>query len=234
MFCSILFSNLSAVISLLSKNSLELFIFLYPSIVTLIFDFAPFVSKNSLDKSTILLLFHTITSLFSSVITATSVASKFSLSAYSKNLSLSFLSMTTAILSCDSDIASSVPFNPIYLTGTLFKSIISPSANSPIATDTPPAPKSLHFFINLVTSLFLNNLCIFLSVIAFPFCTSAAHCSVDFSVCSFDDPVAPPIPSLPVLPPSNITTSSFSGLSLLIFSAGAAPTTTPSSILLAL
>ena len=27
-----------------------------------------------------------------------------------------------------------------------------PSANSPMATDTPPAPKSLHFLISLLTS----------------------------------------------------------------------------------
>jgi len=38
--------------------------------------------------------------------------------------------------------ASSVPSSPSYFLGTAFKSISSPSASSPIATDTPPAPKS--------------------------------------------------------------------------------------------
>ncbi len=55
--------------------------------------------------------------------------------------------MTTAILSWDSERAISVPSKPGYFNGTLSKSIYSPSANSPMATDTPPAPpKSLHFF----------------------------------------------------------------------------------------
>ena len=59
---------------------------------------------------------------------------------------------------CDSDIASSVPLSPRYLVGTTSRLISSPGASSPIATDTPPAPKSLHFLIILVTSGFLNNL----------------------------------------------------------------------------
>ena len=195
---------------------------------------APFVFKKSLEISTIISPLYFITNLLESLISATWYASKFSFSAYFIHVSISFLSITTAILSCDSEIASSVPLSPTYFTLTLFKSISSPSANSPIATDTPPAPKSLHFLINFVTFLSLNNLWIFLSTIAFPFWTSALDFSDDSVVCSLDEPVAPPIPSLPVLPPSKITTSPFLGFSLIIFSAGAAPTTSPSSILLAL
>ena len=149
------------------------------------------------------------------------------------NFSSSSLFTTTAILSCDSEIAISVPSNPSYFFGTLSKSISNPLVNSPIATDTPPAPKSLHLLIIVATSLFLNNLWIFLSVGGLPFCTSAPHSLIEFSVCSLDEPVAPPKPSLPVLPPKRITTSPFLGSSLTTFSLGAAAITAPTSILLA-
>ena len=119
---------------------------------------APLVSKNLRLISTIFLPFKYITSLLVSVIVATFVASIFSLLASFIKLSASLLSTTTAILSCDSDIASSVPFNPKYLTGKTSRLMSIPSDNSPMATETPPAPKSLHFFINFVTSLFLNSL----------------------------------------------------------------------------
>ena len=107
------------------------------------------------------------------------------------------------------------------------------SAISPIATETPPAPKSLHLFIICATSLFLKNLWIFLSLGASPFCTSAPQVSIDSSLCSLDEPVAPPQPSLPVFPPSNMIMSPFSGLFLITFSFGAAAITAPISILLA-
>ena len=94
----------------------------------------------------------------SSTTFATTVASMFSFSAKLIKFSTSLSATTTAILSCDSEIASSVPSNPSYFLGTLSKLISNPSANSPIATDTPPAPKSLQRLINLVTSGFLNNL----------------------------------------------------------------------------
>ena len=198
------------------------------------FDFAPFVFRKSLEISAITSFLYFITSLPVSFTSATLYASRFSSSANFINFSTFSSLTTTAILSCDSEMASSVPVRPTYFTLTLSRSISSPSASSPIATETPPAPKSLHFFISCVTSLFLNSLWIFLSVTAFPFWTSALHFSDDSVVCSFEDPVAPPIPSLPVLPPKRITTSPFSGFSLMIFSAGAAPTTSPSSNLLAL
>ena len=54
--------------------------------------------------------------------------------------------------------ASSVPSSPSYFFGTLFRFISRPSASSPIATDTPPAPKSLQRLISFDASAFLNNL----------------------------------------------------------------------------
>ena len=127
------------------------------------------MSRNALEILTISLPLHSNTSLGSSVTTATSTASRFSSFAYSKNCLTSLGSNTTAILSCDSEIESSVPSRPSYFLGTLSSDTLSPSANSPIATDTPPAPKSLHFLTNLVTSGLLNNLCILRSVGALPF-----------------------------------------------------------------
>ena len=113
--------------------------------------------------------FQFITKRLVSVTSATIVASKFSLFANSINAFTSSLATKTAIRSCDSDTASSVPFNPLYLTGTAFKSIFNPSANSPMATQTPPAPKSLHFLIKRVTSPLRNKRWILRSVGAFPF-----------------------------------------------------------------
>ena len=66
--------------------------------------------------------------------------------------------MTIAILSCDSEIANSVPVKPSYFFKTASRLISKPSASSPTATQTPPAPKSLHLTIFLDTSGFLNNL----------------------------------------------------------------------------
>ena len=218
-------------------------IFLFPSKYSCIpfgfsiFAFAiftvPFVFKNSLDRSTISFPLQYIFILGSFVTFATTVDSIFSFSASFWNFSTSFSSITTAILSCDSDIASSVPSNPSYFFGTLSRFISNPSASSPIATETPPAPKSLHLFISVVTSGFLNNLCIFLSSGAFPFCTSAPHVVSDALLCAFDEPVAPPHPSLPVLPPNRTTTSPGSGTFLFTFFFGAAPTNAPISSLLA-
>ena len=123
-----------------------------------IFDFAPFVFRKSLEISAITSFPYFITSLPVSFTSATLYASRFSSSASFINFSTFSSLTTTAILSCDSEIASSVPVRPTYFTLTLSRSISSPSASSPIATETPPAPKSLHFFISFVTSLFLNSL----------------------------------------------------------------------------
>ena len=129
--------------------------------------------------------------------------------------------------------ASSVPSNPSYFFGTLSKLMTKPSANSPTATDTPPAPKSLHLLISLVTSSFLNSLWIFLSSGAFPFCTSAPQVVSDSLVWAFDEPVAPPQPSRPVFPPNRITLSPGVGMVLITFLLGAAPTNAPISYLFA-
>ena len=191
------------------------------------------MSKKLLWISTILLPLQYILNLSLSVTSATTVDSKFSSSANFINLSTSLASTTTAILSWDSDTASSVPSNPSYFFGTLSKSISNPLHNSPIATDTPPAPKSLHLLIIFAASGILNNLWSFLSVGALPFWTSAPQVFIDSVVCSFDEPVAPPTPSLPVLPPNRITTSPKVGSSLTTFSLGAAAITAPTSILFA-
>ena len=167
----------------------------------------PLVSKNSREISTIFLPFKVILILPVSVTTATGVADKFSVAARRINSSTSLAATTTAIRSCDSEIASSVPFNPAYFLGTLSRSISNPSASSPIATDTPPAPKSLHFLILSVASLLRKRRCNFLSVSALPFCTSAPHVSTEWESCALEEPVAPPQPSRPVSPPSKITTS---------------------------
>ncbi len=176
---------------------------------------------------------HSIVNLLLSVTFATTVVSKSSALANSINLSKFSASITTAILSWDSDKAISVPSIPGYFTGTLSNSINNPSANSPIATETPPAPKSLHFLIILLTFSFLNSLTIFLSNGGFPFCTSAPPISRDSSVCFLEEPTAPPNPSLPVLPPTKSTKSPGSEDSLNTFFFGAAATKAPTSILFA-
>ena len=135
---------------------------------------APLEFKNSLERSTIVTPFQFILRRGSSITSATTVASRFSLCASSKNLSTSSLAITTAILSCDSLIAISVPSSPSYFFGTALRSITRPSVSSPIATDTPPAPKSLQRLIIFVTSGFLKSLCSFLS--------SGPQCSRDSRV----------------------------------------------------
>ena len=129
----------------------------------------PFVLRKSRLRSTILSPLQVISSLFSSVTTATTVASRFSSFESAMNFSTSFLSRTTAILSCDSEIASSVPSSPSYFFGTLSRSILSPSASSPIATETPPAPKSLQRLIILQASSRRNRRCSLRSSGALPF-----------------------------------------------------------------
>ena len=84
---------------------------------------APLVSRNARERFTISFPLHESTSLGSSVTTATFVASRFSSDAYFMNSSTSFGSTTTAIRSCDSEIAISVPSRPAYFLGTLSRSI---------------------------------------------------------------------------------------------------------------
>ena len=175
---------------------------------------APLVFRKSLERSSMHFPLQYILTLFVSVTSATVVASRFSSCAYLMNSSSLSASTTTAILSCDSEMASSVPSRPSYFFGTRSRFISSPSASSPIATETPPAPKSLHLLIRVATSFLLNILCIFLSTGGLPFCTSAPHIRIESSVCSLEEPVAPPQPSRPVLPPTRIITSPFCGTRL--------------------
>ena len=75
---------------------------------------APFEFMKSLERSTIFVPRHVIVSRSVSVTRATTVASRFSFPAREMNFSASSGAQTTAILSCDSDIASSVPPSPSY------------------------------------------------------------------------------------------------------------------------
>ena len=119
---------------------------------------APFELRNSRLISQIALPFQNIVSLFSALTFATTVALRFSSFASARKRSTSLLSTTTAILSWLSLIASSVPSRPSYFLGTALRSISRPSASSPIATETPPAPKSLQRLIIRQASPFLKSL----------------------------------------------------------------------------
>ena len=141
--------------------------------------------------------------------------------------------MTTAIRSWDSLMASSVPSRPSYFLGTLSRLMTSPGASSPIATETPPAPKSLQRLMRRVTSGLRKRRWILRSLGGLPFWTSAPHSLRDLVVCSLDAPVAPPIPSRPVRPPRSTTRSPSLGRSRTTASRGAAPITAPTSIRLA-
>ena len=76
---------------------------------TFAFFTSPLVSRNYLAISTIKFPLKYIFTLGSSTTSATIVASKFSFYAKATNLSAFSLATTTAILSCDSEIANSVP-----------------------------------------------------------------------------------------------------------------------------
>ena len=193
----------------------------------------PLVSRNARAKSTIFSPRQYITRRGLSETSATTVASRFSLSACLIKSSRSLASITTAIRSCDSEIASSVPSSPSYFLGTLSRFTTRPSVSSPIATETPPAPKSLQRLIISVTAGLRNKRWILRSVGGLPFWTSAPQESSESTVCSLDEPVAPPQPSRPVRPPSNTIRSPADGRSRRTVSRGAAPITAPISIRLA-
>ncbi len=89
---------------------------------------------------------------------------------------------TTAMRSCDSEMASSVPSRPSYFLVTLSRSMSRPSASSPMATDTPPAPKSLQRLMRRQASSRRNRRCSLRSMGALPFCTSAPQVLEDCPV----------------------------------------------------
>ncbi len=173
---------------------------------------APLEFKNAREMSTIFFPFQCITKRGVFVTVATGVASRFSSFAKAMKASWLVAATKTAIRSWDSLMASSVPSNPSYFLGTAFKSISTPSANSPMATETPPAPKSLHRLIMRDAAGLRKSRCNFLSSGAFPFCTSAPQVSREDAVWDLEDPVAPPQPSLPVLPPTKMITSPAAGV----------------------
>ena len=150
------------------------------------------------------------------------------------NCSSSSGATTTAMRSWLSEMASSVPSRPSYFLRTASRLISSPSASSPMATDTPPAPKSLHRLMSRVTFSSRNSRWSLRSSGALPFCTSLAMVASDFLLWLLEDPVAPPMPSRPVRPPSRITTSPGAGRSRRTWLAGAAATTAPHSSRLAM
>ena len=136
---------------------------------------------------------------------------------------------TTAIRSWDSLMASSVPSRPLYFFRTASRSIRRPSASSPMATLTPPAPKSLQRLMSFVTFPSRNRRWSLRSSGALPFCTSLAMVVRDWRLWLLEEPVAPPMPSRPVRPPRRMITSPGAGRSRTTFSAGAAATTAPHS-----
>ena len=80
--------------------------------------FTPLVSRKSREISTIALPRWNIRIRLSAVTFATGVAARFSSAASFMNASASSFATTTAILSCDSEMASSVPERPSYFLGT--------------------------------------------------------------------------------------------------------------------
>ena len=191
---------------------------------------APLELRNSRLMLTMDTPFQTMFRRFSSVTFATGVASRFSSLARAMNLSTSSGARATAIRSWLSLIASSVPSRPSYFLVTLFRSMYRPSASSPMATDTPPAPKSLQRLIILQASSRRNRRCSLRSMGALPFCTSAPQWSRLSRLWALEEPVAPPMPSRPVRPPSRTMTSPGAGHSRRTWEAGVAPTTAPISI----
>ena len=194
---------------------------------------APLLARNSRLTSTIVSPRQCMRTRGSSVTTATGVASRFSSWASAMKASTSSGASATAMRSCDSEMASSVPSSPSYFLGTASRLMSRPSANSPMATDTPPAPKSLQRLIMRHASPRRNRRWILRSTGALPFCTSAPQLSNDSTEWALEEPVAPPMPSRPVRPPRSTTTSPGAGVSRRTWSAGVAPTTAPISMRLA-
>ena len=102
-----------------------------------------------------------------------------------------------------------------------------------MATHTPPAPKSLQRLMRVETLGSRNRRWSFRSVGGLPFCTSAPQTSTLFSVWALLEPVAPPMPSRPVAPPSSTITSPGTGSSRRTLALGEAPMTAPISMRLA-
>ena len=142
---------------------------------------------------------------------------------------MSLASTTTDMRSWLSEMASSVALSPSYLVVTRSRYMSRPSVSSPMATLTPPAPKSFDFFMRRVTSGRRNRRESLRSSGALPFCTSLPHISRLSSECSLEEPVAPPMPSRPVRPPNISTTSPGTGRSRLTSAARTAPATAPTS-----
>ena len=84
-----------------------------------------------------------------------------------------------------SEMASSVPSRPSYFLVTVFRSMYRPSASSPMATETPPAPKSLQRLImRQCPRRCGTGAAACARSGALPFCTSAPQCSRDVQRCA--------------------------------------------------
>ncbi len=187
---------------------------------------APLVLRKARERSATVRPFQRMTMRPVSVTTATTVASRFSWWARAMKRSASPGATTTAMRSWDSEMASSVASRPSYFLVTLFRSMSRESASSPTATDTPPAPKSLHRLMRRTASPQRNSRWSLRSSGALPFWTSAEQVETDWVSWRLEEPVAPPMPSRPVRPPRRITTSPGAGRSRRTLDAGAAPPTT--------
>ena len=194
---------------------------------------APLVSRNLRERSAMVRPRQVMRRRGSSVTRATTVASRFSSAASRIRASTSPGETTRAMRSWLSAMASSVPSRPSYFLGTTSRSMTSPSASSPMATLTPPAPKSLHFLMSRQVSGRRKSRWSLRSIGGSPFCTSAPHFSMLCSVWALELPVAPPMPSRPVRPPTSTTTSPGTGSSRRTWARGTAPTTAPISMRLA-
>ena len=192
----------------------------------------PLVSRKSRAMSTTRWPRHSMIRRPESVTSATCTASRFSRRAAARKAGTSLGSRTTAMRSCDSERAISEPSRPSYLSGTRSRWMWSEGASSPMATETPPAPKSLQRLIRRLTAGSRKRRCSLRSVGASPFWTSAEFWRA-VSVCSFEEPVAPPTPSRPVRPPPSTMTSPGAGTSRRTQSRGPAATTAPISMRLA-
>ena len=102
-----------------------------------------------------------------------------------------------------------------------------------MATETPPAPKSLQRLMRREASGLRNRRWSLRSSGALPFWTSAPQVSREERVWDLEEPVAPPQPSRPVRPPRRITKSPGAGRSRRTLASGTAAITAPISIRLA-
>ena len=107
----------------------------------------------------------------------------------------------------DSEIASSVPSRPSYFLVTVSRSTYRPSASSPTATETPPAPKSLQRLIRRQSVAAAEQTLQLALDGGVALLDLGARGLDGLGVLGLEEPVAPPMPSRPVRPPSRMILS---------------------------